>query len=421
VIFNLKKAYLISTGTELLLGTTADTNSVFISQQLDSIGIRVIGKSTVGDNEATIRNAFLNGLELADIVISSGGMGPTFDDMTKTVACDVMGVEMQLRDTEVDTLKEFFNRRQRPMPEINLKQAMFPPEAIVLKNPLGTAPGMYLRKNDKVIVLLPGPPAEMQMMYRQELEPLLKKEFMLQSNQTAVRSINVLGLGESKVEEMLSPVLNDCQGCSLALLARDGEVKIRVTAEGENHQHSQEILDKLTTRIVGLMGDYVFGFDEETLVQKVAQLLQKEGKSIATAESCTGGWLSKMITDLPGSSKYYWGSVISYSNEAKVRLLGVKEETLAQFGAVSEQTAREMAYGIRQQSGAAIGVAITGIAGPDGGSEDKPVGLVYIAVAEGNDCLVKEMRFVGSREAIRILAAKSALDLVRKRLLDKKE
>ncbi|MGI5920269.1 MAG: competence/damage-inducible protein A [Syntrophomonadaceae bacterium] len=417
----MKKAYLISTGTELLLGTTADTNSVFISQQLDSIGIRVIGKSTVGDNEATIRNAFLNGLELADIVISSGGMGPTFDDMTKTVACDVMGVEMQLRDTEVDTLKEFFNRRQRPMPEINLKQAMFPPEAIVLKNPLGTAPGMYLRKNDKVIVLLPGPPAEMQMMYRQELEPLLKKEFMLQSNQTAVRSINVLGLGESKVEEMLSPVLNDCQGCSLALLARDGEVKIRVTAEGENHQHSQEILDKLTTRIVGLMGDYVFGFDEETLVQKVAQLLQKEGKSIATAESCTGGWLSKMITDLPGSSKYYWGSVISYSNEAKVRLLGVKEETLAQFGAVSEQTAREMAYGIRQQSGAAIGVAITGIAGPDGGSEDKPVGLVYIAVAEGNDCLVKEMRFVGSREAIRILAAKSALDLVRKRLLDKKE
>ncbi|MEN6463242.1 MAG: CinA family nicotinamide mononucleotide deamidase-related protein, partial [Syntrophomonas sp.] len=335
----MKKAYLISTGTELLLGATIDSNSVFISQQLNSIGIRVIGKSTVGDNEVTIRNAFKAGLELADIVISSGGLGPTFDDLTKEIACEVMGTGMELRDEEVIKLKDFFARRHRSMPEINLKQAMFPPEAIVLKNPLGTAPGMYLNKNNKVVVLLPGPPGEMQAMYKQELVPLLKKNFYLESNRAAVRSIKVLGPGESQVEEMLTPVMKDPHGCSLALLAMEGEVQIRVTAEGENAVHSQEILNNVTKQILDLMGDYVFGFDDETLAQIVAKLVQEKGKKIAAAESCTGGWLSKTITDLPGSSDYFWGSVISYSNEAKIKLLGVNENTLNNFGAVSEQTA----------------------------------------------------------------------------------
>lgn len=417
----MKKAYLISTGTELLLGDTVDSNSVFISQQLNAIGIRVIGKSTVGDNEVTIRNALKAGLELADMVISSGGLGPTFDDLTKEIACEVMGTKMELREAEADILKDFFARRHRPMPEINLKQAMFPPEAIVLKNPLGTAPGMYLDKNNKVIVLLPGPPREMRAMYQNELEPLLKKNYYLDTLRVAVRKIKVFGTGESQVEEMLTPIIKNPCGCSLALIAAEGEVQIRVTAEGENADHSQEILDKLTKQIVDLMGDFVFGFDDDTLVQITTNLIREKGKIIAAAESCTGGWLSKAITDLPGSSDYFWGSVISYSNEAKMNLLGVNEETLNRFGAVSEQTAREMAYGIIKQSGSEVGVAITGIAGPGGGTEEKPVGLVYVAVAEGEECMVRELRFVGSREAIRILSVKSALDLVRKHLLGKGE
>jgi nicotinamide-nucleotide amidase len=235
----------------------------------------------------------------------------------------------------------------------------------------------------------------------------------------ARKNIKVFGLGESQVEEILTPILKDPCGCSLALLALDGEIHIKVTAEGENNANSQEILDKLTIRITELMGDYVFGFDDETLEHTVAMLLKDKGKKIAGAESCTGGWLSKTFTDLPGSSDYFWGSVISYSNEAKIKLLGVCEEILNQFGAVSEQTAREMAYGIIKKSGSDLGVAITGIAGPGGGTEEKPVGLVYIAVAEGDECKVRELRFVGSREAIRILSVKSALDLVRKHLLAK--
>lgn len=412
----MKKAYIISTGTELLLGSTLDTNSVYISERLHEIGIRVIGKSVVGDNENTIKQAFNNAMELADIVISSGGLGPTFDDLTKTIACEVMNTRLELRDEEVAKLKDFFTRSHRQMPEINLKQAMFPPEAIVLKNPIGTAPGMYLDMNNKVIALLPGPPREMKEMYQNQLEPLLKKDFQLDKNKAAVKTLKVLGLGESQVEEILADIIKNPAGCSMALMAKAGEIHIRVTAEGCNVEHSENILAQLTDKIINLLGNYIYGFDDDTLQQITSQMVRDSGKKIAFAESCTGGLLSKMITDLPGSSEYFWGSVISYSNGAKVKLLGVKEQTLDTFGAVSEQTAREMAFGIINKSGADIGAAITGIAGPDGGTPEKPVGLVYIAVAEARECKVKELHFVGPRDAVRVLSAKSALDMVRKHL-----
>lgn len=409
------KAYIISTGTELLIGSTIDTNSVFLSEKLMALGIRVVGKSTVGDNPENIRKAFSIGLSSADIVISSGGLGPTFDDLTKTVASEVMGTKLELRQEEADRLQAFFDRRRRKMPEINLKQAMFPPEAEVLSNPLGTAPGMYLKKGEKLVVLLPGPPREMRPMYTNELEPLLCRDFKLE-RKSVTRTIKVLGPGESQVEELIAEVMKNSAGCSLALIAQDGEVHIRVTAEGKDLNDSKLLLDSVTERINKNVGHNIFGYDDNSLSSVMSLLLTKHKKTIAVAESCTGGLLGRLMTDIPGSSSYFWGGVISYSNDAKMKMLNVDKDILENYGAVSSQTAEAMARGIVNQSGADIGISITGIAGPEGGTESKPVGLVYIGLAEGDFCETKELRFVGDRNAIRLLSAKSALDLARRHL-----
>ncbi len=412
----MKKAYVISTGTELLLGTTLDSNSVFLSQKLMELGIKVIGKSTVGDNREQIRRAFALGLESADIIISSGGLGPTFDDLTKIVVCELMDCQLETREDEVMHLREFFARRKRPMPEINLRQAMFPAEAVVLKNGLGTAPGMYLNKNGKLFILLPGPPREMTNMYTSEVEPLLKKDLGADVRNILRKNIKVLGPGESHVEEMLGELMDTPDGCGMALLATDGEVHIRLTVEGHDADDNRNILTDLTDRIVARMGRNVIAYDDETLVSKVASLLLANGQRLALAESCTGGMLGKLITDLPGSSKYFWGGVTSYSNEAKQLLLGVTGETLTNYGAVSAETAREMAQGIRKLAGTDFGLAITGNAGPEGGTTDKPIGLVYVGLAHARGYEGKELRFVGGREAIRMIAAKSALDLLRRHI-----
>jgi len=409
-------ACIISTGTELLLGSTVDSNCIFLSQKLSDLGVRVITRFTVGDNHEQIKNAFINGFKLADLVICSGGLGPTLDDLTKEIACEVAGCQMELVEEEVKHLQEYFARRKRRMPEANLKQALFPPEAIILKNAKGTAPGMYLKKDGKVLILLPGPPREMQAMYMQEVEPLLLNDFNLDEKQSASCTIKVMGPGESQVDEMLIDIINEPRSCSLALLAHEGEVHIKITAEGENSSHSKQILMEISGCIENTMDRYVFGHDEETLVGVVAQLLMGRGKRLAVAESCSGGLLAQMITDLPGSSRYFWGSVTSYSNEAKVKFLGVKEETLESYGAVSRETAEEMARGILGKSGCDFSLAITGIAGPDGGTREKPVGLVYIAIATEDICTVKEMHFAGGREAVRMLSAKTALDMLRRQL-----
>lgn len=411
------KAYLVSTGTELLLGSTLDTNSIFLSKMLAEIGIKVIGKSIVGDCPNTIEMAIRVGLKSADIVITTGGLGPTLDDLTKEIACQVAGVKPQLIPEEERRLRDFFARRHRPMPEINLKQAMFPLEASIIPNPLGTAPGMYLPIDDQVIICLPGPPRETEPMYRDYVKDSLCRTFDLNSSGSASRVIKILGPGESQVEEMLSSVIKQADNYNLALLARDGEIDVRVTAEGDDRQSSQAVLNKVVEEISHTMGESVFGYDDDSLSGVVASLLDGQGKTLATAESCTGGLLGKIITDLPGSSQYFWGGTITYSNQAKQKVLGVNGETLNRYGAVSRETALEMAKGMQQVSGADITLAITGIAGPDGGSSEKPVGLVYIAVIGENIEQVRELHFVGSREAIRTLAAKSALDLLRRQLM----
>lgn len=410
----MKQAYIISTGNELLTGDTIDSNSVFLSQKLTDIAIKVVGKSIVGDDSRQLRAAFLLGIETADIVISTGGLGPTFDDLTRNVACEIMGCNMEMREDEAEKIREYFRCRNRNMPKINLKQAMFPPEAIVLANKKGTAAGMYLQKENKTIILLPGPPREMKAMYINEVENLLKRDKLAKSNQSVSRTIKIFGPGESQVEELLGDIINN-NSISKAILAKEGEVYIKIEAEAQ--EKSQEIIDNITAKIVNCLGISVWGYDDDNLLVKLGEMLLKENKKIAFAESCTGGLLSRLITDIPGSSNYFWGSVTSYSNEAKKFFLGVKEETLDTYGAVSRETAEEMAMGILKASGADIGLSITGIAGPGGGTDKKPVGLVYIGIAEDNYCNVRELRFPGDREWIRILSAKTAIDMVRRQLL----
>ena len=414
----MKKAYLISTGTELLLGSTLDTNSIFLSRKLAEIGIKVIGKSVVGDNQEAIEAAMKLGLSSADVVITTGGLGPTRDDLTKEIACSVAGVELKLIAAEEERLREYFERRHRPMPEINLKQAMFPAQAVIISNTNCTAPGMYLPlDNNKIIICMPGPPREAEPMYESYVQDLLSQAYNLVSQSSASRIIKVLGPGESQVEDMLAEVIDQAENYNLTLLARDGEIDIRLTAEGKDYDDSLLILNQITEQINQKMGKSVFGYDEDTLVGVVAQLLSSHNMTLAVAESCTGGLLGKMITDISGSSRYFWGGVISYSNQAKQEVLGVSSVTLNNHGAVSRATALEMAQGVKRLAGTDLGVSITGIAGPDGGSIEKPVGLVYIAVVGDNLEQVREMHFVGSRDAIRMLSAKSALDLLRLQLV----
>ncbi len=414
----MKKAYIISTGNELLTGSTMDSNAEFLTARLLNLGIKIVGKSTVGDDKEILIRTFEAALSSADLVISTGGLGPTFDDLTKIVACQTMDCNLELRTEEAQKLRDFFANRHRPMPEINLRQAMFPAEAIVLNNVNGTAPGMYLSKKDKIMILLPGPPREMTKMFLNEVEPLLKNSLALQDNTVITKTIKVLGIGESQVEERLGELLNVPAEVSLALLASDGEVHIKLLQNSYSDSHVQyDYIEKLTAAMVAKMGKDVFGLDDDTLIDKTVRLLLKRKATLASAESCTGGLLGKMLTDLPGSTNYFWGGIISYSNSAKQLLLGVSEATLLQYGAVSPQTAQAMAEGLRCQSATTFALSITGIAGPGGGSPEKPVGLVYIALAYEGGCQVRELRLgLPDRDFIRILSAKSALDLLRRHL-----
>lgn len=409
------KAFIVSTGTELLKGSTVDSNSVYLAQQLGDLGIEVVGKATVGDSRDQLLRAFQLGMDSADMVISSGGLGPTFDDLTKEVACEIMQCQMELRDEELDKIREYFESRGRRMPDINFKQAMFPSEARVLRNVRGTAPGMYLHKDEKLFVLLPGPPGEMITMFYDEVRPLLLEDFADNLGKIKAITIKVMGPGESQVEEMLGDILKT-PGFSNALLARDGEIHIKIAEQSVAANEKTRPLEDLVVDVEKIMAKNIFAYDDQSLVSKVAGLLKKQEKNLAVAESCTGGLLSKMLTDMPGSSEYFWGSVVSYSNQAKNIMLGVKSDTLERYGAVSKETAEEMGRGILDASGADLSLSITGLAGPGGGSDEKPVGLVYIALADQQNCFVKKLNLAGNRERVRILTAKSALDILRRYL-----
>ena len=401
---------LLSVGTEILLGDIVNTNAQFLAKELASMGIDIYYQSVVGDNKERMLQAFKEGLNRSDMIITTGGLGPTKDDMTKELACEYFGYKCELHEESLESIKEYFRRMGREFVESNEKQAYFPKEAIILKNNAGTAPGAIIKKDDKTIIVLPGPPSEMKRMFNESVRPYLEK---LTGYTIVSEVVRIHGVGESKVEELVQDLIDNGKNPTVAPYAKEGEVTLRVTAKAKTKEEGEKLIDPVLTEIKNRLGDSIYNIGEEGLNLTVAKLLVDKKLTIGTSESCTGGLLGAGLIDYPGISSSFLEGAITYSNEAKIKTLGVKEETLEKFGAVSEETAREMAEGIRKRCGADIGVSTTGIAGPDGGTDDKPVGLVYIGLSIGDKTIVTRNVFNGDRNSVRRRACLKAFDMIR--------
>lgn len=409
-------AEILCVGTELLLGDIVNTNAAFLSRKLASLGIGVYHQSVVGDNPERLKKALEEALSRADLVITSGGLGPTYDDLTKETVAAYFGREMIMDESVLSEIERYFALRNGNLCKMtpnNRKQAEVPEGAIVLKNPNGTAPGIILEgENGKTVIMLPGPP--------RELEPMMENGVMpyLENRRDVVffsRNIHIMGMGESAVEDVLREMMQTSENPTIAPYAKDGECRLRVTASAASREIAAAMCDELIERVKQTqVGQYIYGIDAESVEKVLVDRLLEKGMTLACAESCTGGLVAKRITDIPGASAVLLGGVVSYTEGAKSKLLGVKEETLARYSAVSEMTAIEMAEGVREKLGADIGISTTGYAGPDGGSKQDPVGTVYIGIADKKGTSVTRFSFSGmrSRDYIRTLAAGRALLMV---------
>ncbi|MGI1659908.1 MAG: competence/damage-inducible protein A [Desulfitobacterium sp.] len=409
------KAEIVATGTEILLGQTLNTSAHYLTGKLSELGIEVDYHTTVGDNKERLAKVIIQGIERSDLLLITGGTGPTEDDLSKELIAQVFGLKMLLDPASLKSIQEFFVQRGTEMPETERKQAYFPEGSQVLPNHQGTAPGAILQKGNKTIILLPGPPSEMEPMFKEYVWPFLEQKAQGDMARMYVRIIKVVGLGESDLEERLQDFVGK-KNPSITLLCKPTEMHIRIVVRG-NAAEALEVLDQTELIIRERLGEQVFGTDEDTMLGLVSEGLKKQQLTLSTAESCTGGALGALLTEQPGSSDFYLGGVISYSNAMKENFLGVSAQTLAQFGAVSAETAREMAAGVRERTKADLGISITGIAGPGGGSQDKPVGLVYIGLATSEGIKANMFQFHGGRDSIRQLSVQAALNWIRSYLL----
>ena len=406
-------AEILSVGTELLMGQIVNTDAQFLSRRLAPLGITVYRHSTVGDNPGRVKQAVLEALSRADLVITTGGLGPTEDDLTKEMVAEALGLPMERHPEIVEGIRAYFASTGREMTPNNLRQADFPVGAHIMPNRKGTAPGCIAEKDGKRVAVLPGPPFELQDMYEQQLEPYL---LSLSDKTIESRYLHIVGIGESLVETKLMDLFH-WQSPTLALYCAPGEITARLTVLCDKGTDPAPLLDPLEREIRARLGDSVYGEGLEcSMARTVVARLTEIGQTVSVTESLTGGMLSSQIVDVPGASSVLNESYVTYSNEAKHRLLGVTEETLKQFGAVSEQCAREMAEGCRRAAKADWALSTTGIAGPDGGTPTKPVGTVYIACAGPAGTAVKELHLRGDRTRVRAMSCLYALDLLRREL-----
>ena len=401
---------ILSVGTEILLGDILNTNSRFLSVELAKLGISVLRHTTVGDNAERLSAALRTALDRSDIVIATGGLGPTQDDITRDVCCSVMGFELEYSPEIGEGIRKYFVSKSIEMPESNLRQAYVPVGGTVFENHHGTAPGLGLKKDGKCVVILPGPPYEMAPMYKESVVPYLAE---YSEGAIVSHTVRTMGIGESAMAEKVADLIEGSNP-TVAPYAKKGEALLRVTAKAETESKAEELCRPVIDEIISRLGGVVYGIDSENIEQRVVELLKENNMTIATAESCTAGYIPKRLTDIPGASEVFGCGIISYSNEIKQQLLGVKKETLDRFGAVSEQTAREMAAGVRRVSGADIGISVTGIAGPGSDGTDKPVGLCFIALdAEDMQTCEKVETGKNDREYNRYVNASRALNLAR--------
>lgn len=412
------KAEIIAVGTEILLGDIVNTNAKYLSKELAKIGINVYRQEVIGDNEDRLLDLFQEAFKRCDIVITTGGLGPTADDLTKETACKYFGMDLELHEESLKALKEYFTRMNREITENNLKQVYFPKEAKVLPNPNGTAPGAILEKDNKMIIILPGPPKEMKPMFDNYVKGYLasKGDGIIIS-----KVLRFLGIGESQMATKVKDYIDNGVNPTVAPYAKEDDVLLRVSAKGKSEEEALKLIDPVANEIKDIMGIDFYGEGEDNTIQDVvAKLLIEKNLTIASAESCTGGYIAGRLVSCAGISSVFLEGAVTYSNEAKMRTLKVKKSTLDSVGAVSEETAREMAEGIAKRAGTDIGISTTGIAGPGGGTKEKPVGLVYMGLYYKGK--VKAYRFVfnGNREKVRNKAAVTALDLVRRAIIKDK-
>ncbi len=410
------KAEIIAIGSELLTPFKLDTNSLYLTEQLERLGIPVVQKTVVGDDHERLKAAFAEALKRSDLVIGIGGLGPTQDDRTREAVADLLERKLHRNQEVVAAMEERFRARGRQMPEVNLRQAMVPAGADWLPNPNGTAPGLWLKtKEERIVLLLPGPPPELKPMFEEHALPRLRPRAPKQALVTKV--LKTVGLPESEVEQRIAPLYREVTNPETTLLASPGQVEIHLRARGSDAGEALRRAEELAERLAQALGEAVFARGPETLEQVVGLYLMMRGATLAVAESCTGGLVAERLTNVSGSSHYFLGGVVCYSGKLKSKIVGVSDALLKRKGEVSVEVAESLAKKIRQRTGAVLGLGVTGIAGPTGGSPDKPVGTVFISLADAHRVKSEKHRFLGDRERIRWQAAQAALDLLRRKLL----
>ena len=419
-INNDERAEILCVGTELLLGDIVNTNAAFLSRELASLGFGVYHHSVVGDNPERLKSALELALSRADLVIMSGGLGPTKDDLTKETVAAYFGLSMELHAESLTAIREYFARTGRVMSANNEKQAYMPKGARVFQNRYGTAPALAIAKDGKTVIMLPGPPVELIPLFFEEVAPYLQER---SGHAIVSKNVNIFGMGESAVAEKLDALLCESQNPTVAPYCKEGEVRLRVTARADNKQEAERMCGELVAKILeSEVGSFVYGIDAESMEKVLVDTLHEKKLTLSAAESCTGGLIAKRITDIAGCSDVFFGGCVTYTNEVKERLLGVKHETLETYGAVSSQTAMEMARGVRLATGSDIGLSATGIAGPGGGTDATPVGTVFLGIStpDGEDFRRLSLSGRRSRDFIRIVSATNAYDMALKWILAKK-
>lgn len=407
---------LISVGTEILMGNIVNTNAAYLAEQCVELGLCCYYQSVVGDNADRLSETLQTALNRSDIVIMSGGLGPTQDDLTKEVAAKVCGAELYMHEASRDAIKSYFTKIGKQPTDNNWKQAMMPQGAIILPNDNGTAPGCIIEKDGKAVILLPGPPNELIPMFENSVVPYVKSKL---PSIICSKTVKICGIGESRAEDMISDLIAKQDNPTIATYAKTGEVHIRVSAKAEDEKTAKNLIKPVVKELKQRFGNYIYTTQEDVSLEKVVvDLLIGNDMNIATVESCTGGMLAARLINVPGVSDTFKSGFVTYSNKAKRKCVGVKKKTLEKYGAVSKQTAEEMVRGMRTVNKADVVVATTGIAGPDGGTPQKPVGLVYIACLVGDKVTVKEYHFAGNRMKVRENAVTSALNLVRECILE---
>ena len=404
------RASIVSIGNELLSGSSVDTNSAYLSEKLLSIGIPTVAGYTVRDDCEAIAKALRAASEQADIVLTTGGLGPTDDDITRQAISKFCNRELKLNESLVEQIEQFFARRGKEMPQRNRVQAYLPDGAEALNNEVGTAPGIMLVDGEKMLFAMPGVPAEMKLMFEQSVLPRLTE---LDGREVvAIRKLKCFGMGESSIAELLGDRMQRGRNPLVNTTVRDGVITLHITATAKDQKQAGEMAKREQEELTGILGDVVFATEDITLAQAVGAKLTKLKKTVAVAESCTGGLVGKLLTDVPGSSNYFLCGWVVYSNTAKITELGVEPEIIEKKGAVSEAVAAAIAAGARSQSSADYAIGITGIAGPGGATADKSVGLVYISLAKADETCVQKYTFSGDRDSVRKRAANAAINLL---------